>query len=230
MFSGFAQAETLTALMGAFAVQAALYRRDRDPDFRGECIDLAMFEAPFRLVEWQVVAHDQLGTVFERAGNQMALGADGVVDTYRTRDGDWIIVTSGTQRGLENLARLLGQAIDPLPDTGLLRQLLAGWVNHRGTDECLEECRAASVSASRIYSVADIVEDDSFVQRASVVTVVDDELGPIRMHSALPHVRNHPGGIWRTGAALGADNEPVFRDLLGVSDEELARLAREGVI
>ncbi|WP_435281265.1 hypothetical protein [Streptomyces koelreuteriae] len=45
-------------------------RRDRAPDFDGEWIDLALFEPLFRLVEWQVIVHDQLGTVPQRSGNQ----------------------------------------------------------------------------------------------------------------------------------------------------------------
>jgi formyl-CoA transferase len=230
VFNGFAQAETMTALMGAFAIQAALYRRDRDPDFAGECIDLALFEPLFRLVEWQVVVHDQTGTIFQRAGNQMALGSDGVVDTYRTDDGDWIVITSGTKGAVANLARLLGQPASPPPGVPRLKALLTDWVKGRGTSDCLRLLAEAGVSASRSYSVADIVDDDVFVQRRSITTVDDEQLGPVRMPSALPHLLNHPGRIWRTGPGVGADNEAVFRDELGLSDDELGRLARDGVI
>jgi formyl-CoA transferase len=229
-FSGFAQAETLTALVGAFAIQAALYRRDTDPDFHGECIDLALFEPMFRLVEWQVIVHDQLGTVFERAGNQMVVGSDGVVDTYRTADGDWIIISPGTRRVMSNLCQLLGQDTDQPPDTKLLKRLLGAWVSRWNTDECLHSLAEAGVSGSRIYSVADIVHDAAFLERESVVTVEDDELGPVRMQAALPHLLNHPGAIRRTGPPLGADNEEVFRNVLGLTPREIAGLAQSGVI
>ena len=73
MHTGFSHADTVTALMGAFAITAALHRRATDPDFDGEWIDLALFESLFRLIEWQVIFYDQLGTVPERDGNQLAV-------------------------------------------------------------------------------------------------------------------------------------------------------------
>jgi formyl-CoA transferase len=231
VFSGFAQAETLAALTGAFAIQAAIYRRDTAPDgdVGGEWIDLALFEPLFRLIEWQAIVHDQIGTIFERNGNQMALGSDGVVDTYQTADGEWIIVTSGTDRGLDRLEELLGCAI-PARDTSLIKELLADWVHRRTTQECVDGLTAAGVSASRIYSAADIANDENFIARRSIVAVGDDDLGQMRMTAALPHVRNHPGQVWRTGPPLGADNEAVFRDLLGMSADEFARLTADGII
>ena len=62
MHTGFSHADSVTGLMGAFAVQAALYRRSVDPDFDGEWIDLALFESLYRLIEWQVIVQDQLGS------------------------------------------------------------------------------------------------------------------------------------------------------------------------
>ncbi|TPW15239.1 MAG: acyl-CoA transferase/carnitine dehydratase protein, partial [Acidimicrobiaceae bacterium] len=73
--TGFSHADTVTALMGAFAVSAALTKR-HDPDFDGEWIDLALFESLFRLIEWQVVVYDQLGLVPNRAELRVLDGDD----------------------------------------------------------------------------------------------------------------------------------------------------------
>jgi len=43
--TGFSHADAVTGLMGAFAIQAALYRKHNDENFDGEWIDLALFEA-----------------------------------------------------------------------------------------------------------------------------------------------------------------------------------------
>src|SRR6202000_1977278 len=61
--TGFSHGDSVTGLMGAFAIQAALYRKASDPDFRGEWIDLALYEGLYRLIEWQVIFYDQLGEV-----------------------------------------------------------------------------------------------------------------------------------------------------------------------
>jgi hypothetical protein len=50
--TGFCHGDAVTGLMGAYAVLAALHRRDHDPGFDGEWIDLALCESLFRLVEY----------------------------------------------------------------------------------------------------------------------------------------------------------------------------------
>ncbi|MEO3796122.1 hypothetical protein ABGB14_38495 [Nonomuraea sp. B10E15] len=52
----------------------------------------------------------------------------------------------------------------------------------------------------------------------------------MRMQAALPHFRQAPGGVWRTGPALGEDNALVYRDWLGLDAGELAKLEERGVI
>src|SRR6201999_337974 len=63
--TGFSHGDSVTGLMGAFAVMSALYRRAADPEFDGEWIDLALFEGLYRLIEWQVILYDQLGVIPE---------------------------------------------------------------------------------------------------------------------------------------------------------------------
>jgi len=70
--AGFSQGDATTAVMGAFAIMAALHSRNTDPSFDGELIDLALFETLFRIADWQVIYHDQLGRVPQRAGNRLA--------------------------------------------------------------------------------------------------------------------------------------------------------------
>ncbi|MEU6182418.1 CoA transferase [Streptomyces coeruleorubidus] len=85
--TGFSHGDAVTGLMGAYAVLAALHRRDHDPGFDGEWIDLALFEPLFRLVEWQVIVHDQLGTVPQRSGNQLAVAGLVAAVESAQRDG-----------------------------------------------------------------------------------------------------------------------------------------------
>jgi len=234
--TGFSHADSVTAVFGAFAVSAALTRR-ADPDFAGEWIDLALFEGLFRLVEWQVIMFDQLGVVPNRAGNQLAVAPGAVVNTYLTGDGQWLTVTSATPRSVRNVAALLG-----LPENGLetaeqqlgqtddLDERLREWVAKRTADECLVEMKRREVVASLIYSMADIMEDETYREREDVITVDDGDLGPIRMQAVIPKLHNHPGSVWRTGPALGEDNDLVYKEFLGLSDERYAALRESGTI
>ncbi|MDP4501899.1 CaiB/BaiF CoA transferase family protein [Nonomuraea turcica] len=235
--TGFSHGDAVTGLMGAYAILAALHRRAHDPGFDGEWIDLALFEPLFRLVEWQVIAHDQLGVVPGRSGNQLAVAPAAVINTYLSRDGDWITVTSATLRSVLNVVRLLGL---PEEDYATTRQQLAGrerldqglraWVAARETGECLRAFAEAEVVASRVFTAADIAADPVYAERGDIVTVDDPDLGPVRMQAALPHFHQEPGHIWRTGPALGQDNDLVYRDWLGLGAEEIVDLEKRGVI
>jgi formyl-CoA transferase len=235
--TGFSHGDAVTGLMGAYAVLAALHRREREPDFEGEWIDLALFEPLFRLVEWQVIVHDQLGTVPERAGNQLAVAPAAVINTYRSRDGEWITVTSATPRSVRNVARLLGLPDEQFATTqqqharrGELDEGLRAWVAGHSTAECLAEFARNEVVASRVFSAADIAEDPVYAERGDIVTVDDPDLGPVRMQGVIPHFHRSPGRVWRTGPALGQDNSLVYRDWLGLDEKELTDLEERGVV
>jgi formyl-CoA transferase len=235
--TGFSHADTVTALTGAYGVLAALHRRDHDPGFRGEWVDIALFEPLFRLIEWQVIVHDQLGTVPARSGNRLSVAPAAVVNTYRSADDEWITVTSATLRSVLNVVRLLGL---PEEDYRTVAQQVARaddldvrlreWIGARPTDECLRAMREAEVVASRIFTVADILDDPVYAERGDIVTVDDPQLGPVRMQAVVPRFHQHPGAVWRTGPALGEDNDVVYRKWLGVPDEEYAQLQAEGVV
>ncbi|GAB2737983.1 CoA transferase [Salinifilum aidingensis] len=235
--TGFSHGDAVTGLMGAYAVMAALYRRATDPGFDGEWIDLALFEPLFRLVEWQVVLHDQLGSTPGRSGNQLAVAPAAVINTYRSGDDDWITVTSATPRSVINVAELLGfdaaefaTAEQQQARRHELDDALRKWVGARSTEHCLEAFAQAEVVASRVFTADDIATDPTYAERGDIVTVDDPELGPVRMQAALPHFRQRPGHVWRTGPALGQDNHLVYAYWLGLDQEELARLEDNGVV
>jgi crotonobetainyl-CoA:carnitine CoA-transferase CaiB-like acyl-CoA transferase len=235
--TGFSHADSVTGLMGAFAIQAALYRRDHDADFDGEWIDLALFESLYRLIEWQVIVFDQLGIVPHRAGNQLPVSPAAVINTYLTRDEAWVTVTSGTPRSVQKVVALLQE---PAADYATVQQqhegrehldaLLNKWMREHDVDDALRAMREAEVTASHIFTMQDIVEDPTYAERQDVITVEDPELGPVRMQAVIPRLNNHGGKVWRTGPALGQDSDVVLRDYLGLGSEDIAGLRERGIV
>lgn len=235
--TGFSHADSVTGLMGGFGILAALYRQAHDPDFAGEWIDLALFEPLFRLIEWQVIIHDQLGTVPGRAGNRLAVAPAAVINTYAAADGGWVTVTSATRRSVLNVVRLLGLPEDEFATAEEQRRHsdrlddgLRAWVAARSTETALGELADAGVVASRIFSAADIVDDEIYREREDIIEIEDEELGTVRMQGVVPRFGQQPGAVWRTGPALGADNRLVYGDWLGIDDATLDRLVRDDVI
>lgn len=236
MHVGFSHGDSVTALMGAFAVMAALWRRHAD-DFAGEWVDIALFEPLFRLIEWQIIVYDQLGVIPTRRGNRTSVSPAAVVNTYKTRDGDWVTVTSATAKSVENVARLLGLPVTEYRTRAQQRAaaesldgLLAEWVKSRTTVDCLRMLEAAEVVACRVFNAKDIMEDAVYAARDDIVSVHDDELGTVRMQGVIPKNHLRPGTVWRTGPSLGADNELVFCEWLRMERVQYNALVDQGVI
>jgi crotonobetainyl-CoA:carnitine CoA-transferase CaiB-like acyl-CoA transferase len=231
--TGFAHADSVTALMGAFAISGALTKR-HDPDFDGEWIDLALFESLYRLIEWQVIVYDQLGAPVERAGNQLPVAPGSVINTYPTADATYVSVTAGTPRAAQNIVRLLGLSAEDVKTRGAQRDYLDDqlreWIAARSAEDALHDMHVHEVVAARVYSAADIVADPIYAERNDVITIEDPDLGPVRMQAVIPKLLNHPGHVWRTGPALGEDNDLVYRTYLGLTDERYARLRANGTI
>lgn len=235
--TGFSHADTTTALMGAFAIAAALVRRN-DPDFEGEWIDLALFETLYRLIEWQVIFYDQFQVAPNRAGNALEVAPGAVVNTYLSSDDTWITVTSATPRSVRNIAELLGEPLDQYQTAAQqferkerLDTLLHDWIRDREAEECLRLMTENEVVASRIYSAADIMTDKTYAERENIVTVQDPDLGEVRMQAVVPKTHQRPGnGVWRVGPRLGEDNDLVYGEWLDISADRRAQLRADSVI
>ena len=216
--TGFSHADSVTALMGAFAITSVLTRR-HEPDFAGELIDLALFESLFRLVEWQVVVHDQLGVVPVRAGNQLYVAPGAVINSYRTKDDRWLTVTSATPKSVRNIADLLGEPSEDYAtveaqhaNAARLDDGLRVWIADRTVDECMEAMNGAEVVASPVYDMDDIVADPTYREREDLITVDDPDLGPLRMQGVVPKLLHRPGvGVARRCLARRGQRAGVHR-------------------
>lgn len=229
--TGFSHGDSVTGLMGAFAVQAALYRRNTDPTFKGEWIDLSLYDGLFRLIEWQVVFHDQLGVAPSRMGNKLAAAPAAVINMYKTGDERWLTVTSGTPRAVLNTAKLVGEPEadytnreDQARNADRLDKLLASWISTRSVEECMAAMKAIGVVASPIYDMNNILEDQTFKERENIVEIEVPKLGKVKMQNVVPKLANYTGAVWRAAPPLGSDNELVYGQFLGKSEVEIATL------
>lgn len=234
--TGFSHADTVTGLMAAFGIVSALHRR-HEPDFDGELVDLALFEALFRLVDWQVIVHDQLGRVPHRAGNQLAVAPGLVINTYLTADRQWLTVTSGTQKSVRNVVNMLGLPVDQYlgadarPDAREeLDRHIRDWIATRTVGEALRQMRSLEVVAEKVHDMDDIASSRLYRERGDIIEIEDQDLGPVRMAGVIPKMHNNPGNVWRTGPRHGQDNDEVYTDILGKEDAQIQALRAAGVI
>jgi len=236
--SGFALIDYMTAYMGAFGVVSALYHRDRAGG-TGQVIDLALFEPGFRASEDALLAYAARGTVRERTGNINPAIVPAA--NFTTADGRDVAIHAGTDPLFRRLAGAMGQPnlpADPrfadhharVANQAALYARIATWVAGLERDAVMAALVSASVPAAPVMNIADIAADPHYRARGTVTAVRDAEFGDLLMTGVLPKLSATPGTVRSLGPELGAGNSAVYRDLLGMTDAELARLQETGVI
>jgi crotonobetainyl-CoA:carnitine CoA-transferase CaiB-like acyl-CoA transferase len=236
---GFPMADSVAATFAAMAAMFAIYRRDQGGVGTGQEIDVSLYEPLFRLAEAQVIGFDQLGIVKQRRGNRLA--EDSPRNTYETADGRWIGISASSQRTFERLCEAMGMAElidDPRYASNALRcehadaldEIMTAWFRTRTCDEIMRLFDAAHVVAGPVLTIADIVRDPHYAARGNIVSTLDDDFGSVRMQGVVPRFVETPGEVRHAGRGLGADNHAIYRDRIGLPEDEFVRLTEAGVI
>ncbi len=232
----FGLADGIAALATSFAVLTAL--RAREHTGHGQVVDLAIIEPILTLLGPQIIAYDQLGVLQERNGNRSSNNAPR--NTYRTRDGGWVAISTSAQSIAERVVRLVGRpdlAEQPWFATGAERaqhadeldDAVGSWIAERDRAEVIEAFEQAQAAIAPIYTAADIVQDPQYEALGTIATLMDDELGPVRMQNVLFRLSETPGRITSTGPPVGAHTEEVL-GRYDVTGARLDELRDKGVI
>ena len=233
-----ALADEVAALLGAFATMVALYHRDRN-DGPGQVIDLALFEGLFGITGPVAMAFDRLGLVTGRHGNRLPYVAPR--NTYRTVDDRWIALSGTSQSIADRILRAIGRgdlASDPRFATNEARvehveqldEVIGEWVGRHTLQEAMAAFEAHEAAAAPIYDIREIFADLQYRSRGTLVRVPDDQLGDVVLPEVQPRLSVTPGAVRHAGLPLGAANAEVLGGELGLSEDEMDTLRREGVI
>ena len=233
----FGLADGVAGITGAFAVLTAL--RARDADGRGQVIDLSLYEPLLGIMGPTPSAYDQLGVVPQRQGNRSRNSAPR--NTYETRDGQWVAVSSASTSVAARVMRLVGHPeLADAPWFGSARERVAhadeldapvqAWIRARDLTDVCGAFEEAGAALFPVYDVAQLVADPQVRARDTVTTVDDEDLGPLRMQNVWFRLDRTPGRIRFAGRRLGQDTDAVLAGRLGYSAPEIAALRKAGVV
>ena len=89
---------------------------------------------------------------------------------------------------------------------------------------------AEDVTAAPIYDAQQLLADEHLRARGTFVPIDDPDVGTMTVQAPVARLSETPGRVAHLGRALGADNETVYRDLLGLDADRLADLRAAGTI
>jgi len=179
------------------------------------------------------------GRAATRQGNRLSYAAPHGV--YPCLGSDrWVAITVFKDEEWHALARIIGDwAGDPKfatlsgrkEDEDRLDALMSKWTSSRDAQELENTLQAAGVPAQVVEKCSDLFADPQLKSRNYFVPLRHPEMG-VRAYenAACYRLSKTPRNIARPSPCLGEHNEYVYKNLLGLTDDQISDYMAEGAI
>ncbi|MBI4246008.1 MAG: CoA transferase [Candidatus Rokubacteria bacterium] len=229
--------DPLGGAYSVFAILAALHHRKRTG--QGQFIDLAMYEAMLPLIPEAIIDFTLNGVAPVRIGNRDRVKAPHGI--YRCREADtWVAISVESDEEWRAFCGALGRPewlADPRFAAGPARRAhvdaldaaVEGWTRRMTTSEATEVLQAAGVAAGPVLR-SDQLLDDPQLNARGLVVVNDHPRGGRHRQLGVPWRMDSVGVEYRRAPLLGEHTHEILTKLLGMNEEEYARLEAAGVL
>ena len=223
----------------AFAIQAALLARERTG--KGQLIELSQAEAVAHHVPYDFMDYSMNQREHPHRGNRHpSMSPYGI---YHAAGEDcWIGIAVPSDEAFVELCAELG--LDSLPSDERFADVVSRIHNQDDLDPLIdaatasqdmhalaERLQARGVPAMALEHQQELTEDPQ-LQARNFFTPIDHPAAGTHLYpgplAKLEHTASGPP--WRPAPTLGQHNEQIFRDVLGMSAEEIRRLEDEQLI
>jgi crotonobetainyl-CoA:carnitine CoA-transferase CaiB-like acyl-CoA transferase len=220
------------------ALLVALEHRRRTGE--GQLVESTMVEAALNVAAEQVLEHQAYGRLLGRDGNRGRAGAPQNVYACRGTE-RWLALAVTSDAEWTGLLDLLGRpawATAPALATRAGRHAaadaidagLARWCGDAERDVLVARLLAAGIPAAPVLHPADLAANPQVRARGFLEPVTH----PVAGTHDVPGLPLRVSGIarWyrRPAPTLGEHTAAVLRERLGLGDDELAALARDGIV
>ncbi|MCY4304867.1 MAG: CoA transferase [Aestuariivita sp.] len=234
---GISIGDELAAMHACMGAMFAIHARERTG--RGQIVDSAIYEAVLNVMESLITEYDVAGYVRERTGPILPNVAPSNV--FDTADGKLLLIAANQDTVFRRLAEAMERpdlAEDERYATHSARgahqveldDLINQWTKTWTRDDLETLLNKFGVPCGLIYKVEDMMDDEHFRERNTLVKVKHPDFGNITMQNVAPRLSDTPGQVRWVGPELGEHNDYVFKELLGLSDERQVSLRDAGII
>lgn len=233
-----AYADINSSLHGAFAVLAALYYRRRTG--KGQHIDMAQMEAVISIAGEAVMEYVMNGTVLGTLGNRHPTMCPH--NNYRCKGEDkWVSIAVHTEEEWQGFCQAIGSPpwtkearfadmFGRIRNQEELDRLVTEWTINLDYYEATEILQEAGVAAAPCLDTEGRFFDPHLQARQTYMEVEHPATGVDWVANSAWRLSDNPTVIHHRSPLLGEHNSYVFKDLLHMTDEEIARLEAEKVI
>jgi len=235
--AGISIGDSLAATFACVGALSALHHRHQSG--QGQVVDSAIYEAVLAVMESTIPEFTEGGFIRERSGSILPKTAPSNV--YPTADNDMIVMGANQPNTFARLTQAMNMPellTDPRFDSHIgrgenqqeLDNIISQWSKTQTAADLLATLDELGVPAGKIYNAPDMLEDEQFKARDSVIEASDKAFGTMKMQGVFPKLSKTPGSVKWTGPALGEHNAEIYGELLKLSGSEQEALSETGII
>ncbi|MBJ6123819.1 CaiB/BaiF CoA transferase family protein [Microvirga splendida] len=232
---GISIGDSLAGLYAAIAVLAGLWSKSP----KGRVADVALTESVLSVMEGVLPEYGATGLVREPSGGRISTAAP--TNAFPTADGGWVLIAANSDALFRTLCEVMERpdmADDPCyrdnparcRNVDALEAEIGAWTRRYDAKSLERRLAQADIPSSRVYTAADIAEDEQYNARRMVQWVDDPKLGKVLHPGTVPMFGSSSRDVRWTGPSIGAHNRDVYGGLLSLDEAQLDRLSRNGTI
>lgn len=237
---GYSYADHVAGLFAALAVLATLEYRTRTG--QGKYIDISEYESMCTFLGPAFLDYLINGNLATPQGNDADYVSAAPYGCYKCLGDDrWCVIAVFSEEEWHALCQVMGNPdwtkqerfstlLKRKENAEELNELLGYWTSQHDAEEVMKLLQEARVPAGVVCSAADLANDPQLKARGFFVQSQHSLLGNTTMDGTPIRLSRTPAQFWRTAPLLGQDNCYVYRDLLGLDEEQFSRYIEKGVI
>lgn len=233
--NGPAVSDFLSGVYGCLSAIAAL--RHREQTGEGQHVDIAMMDCGMSILDAFFAQYRFTGAEPTCSGNRRENYAP--VNAYKTADG-CIYISATLNKHWEALTATMNRRDlfdDPANATGTLRKdheeelerIVADWARGYDTNQLVSILDEAGVPCAPVQGIAKVMQDEHVKARQSIMEFDYPGLGSYPVTAFVPKFSTIEVPTKRA-PLLGEDNQEIYCQLMGYSQEEYEAMLSNGVI
>jgi CoA:oxalate CoA-transferase len=229
-------ADYLGGVYAVIGILLAMHYKHRTG--KGQMIDCAMFDALCHFTLNETHTGRKMGV--ERFGNRYPAA---ILDVHQTKDGQYLLFTAQTDAQWESFLRLIGreeiiaEKWDPhtrnIERRDEVEQWAREWARGKTLNEAMSELAEARLAGAEVTKMSALESDPHVLARELSVQVEDPECGKLDgIRGIVPKLSETPGSVGTAEhvTELGQHSEEILTELLGYTEDEIAKLREDGAV
>jgi crotonobetainyl-CoA:carnitine CoA-transferase CaiB-like acyl-CoA transferase len=207
---------------------------------KGMYIEQSQYESAVTMLAPEILDYTVNRRVAKRMANRDPYGSPHGVYRCRGRD-RWIAIAIFKEDEWTAFCDVIGNppwTKDPKfaslnlrkENEDALDRLVEDWTMSHPAGKIMELMQARGVPAGVVQNAEDLFNDPQLKNREALVFLNHEVIGPHPYDNEPTIFSKTPPRLRKPGPCLGQDNEFVYKELLGYTDDEIADMLIEGVI